>query len=100
MSKTLLQNKYPFIEIKIPERNEIFFMQTEHPQWVIQIISFENQERYNAFIKEKCPGTYTPNEEQLAVAMAVSPMQEVIITSQNMKDENAIQEQEIGRAHV
>ena len=36
---------------------------------------------------------FRSNEEQLAVAMAVSPMQEVIITSQNMKDENAIQEQ-------
>ena len=93
MGKTIFQDKYPFVQITLPQREEIFVMQTENPQWVIQIIPFVNKEKFDTFIKEKCPGTYTPNEKHLLVSIAVSPLQEINITSENMKEENAIQEQ-------
>ena len=89
----MLQNKYPFLQVKLPEREELFLMQTENPQWIIQIMPFENKKQYDIFVKETCPGTYTPSEKHLLIAMAVSPIQNVNITSQNMKEENTIQEQ-------
>ena len=89
----MLQDKYPFVQITLPQREEVFVMQTKNPQWVIQIISFASKEKYDSFIKERYPGTYTPNEKYQLIAMAVSPMQAVNITSTNMKEENAIQEQ-------
>ena len=67
----MLQDKYPFVQRTLPQSEEVFVMQTKNPQWVIQIISFASKEKYDSFIKERYPGTYTPNEKYQLIAMAV-----------------------------
>lgn len=91
MNKASLKVKYPFLEVSLPDRKEKFLLQTDNPQWLVQIIIFENKKQYDSFIKQQCIGTYTIDEVHRIAAMTVSPLQTVDINSKNMKEQNGLQ---------
>ena len=93
MNKSIFQNQYPFIQISLPGRNEIFVMQTTAKQWIVQIIQFATEAQYKAFAYGKPDDVYQYDKERMIAAQAVSPVQEVNITLDNMKEENEIQAQ-------
>ena len=92
MKKTTLKAKYPFLEVSLPGRDETFLLQTDNPQWLIQILVFKDDKQYKSFIKKQCIGTYAIDDKYRIAAMTVSPLQTVEITQSNLKEENTLQE--------
>ena len=92
MILSTLQNNYPYMKVELPGREETFILQTANPQWVIQIIPFESKEQYQLFIDKQVKDTYSINHEMLVAAMAVSPIQPIHVTLDNMKEQNNIQQ--------